>query len=518
MRSRASGRVASGILLSRITGLVRERVFAHYFGASPFADAWRAALRMPNVLQNLLAEGTLSASFIPVYAELVEEGRDEEGARFAGAVFGLLTLAAGGLAWAGIIFAPLLVAVFFGGFDPARYALTVDIVRILFPMTALFVISAWALGILNTHRRFFLPYVAPVGWNAAIIGAMWIGGEVWDLSGEALVRVLAWGALIGGGIQCALQLPSALRLLGEFRPSLSRDVYGVGEAIRNFVPVVAARGVVNLGSWLDFTLAAYLVSGAVASLGYAQTLYLLPISLFGMSVAASELPELSRGRRCEASLLGGEVSAGMGRVAYFLIPSALGYICLGNVITAAIYQTGAFGEAEVLVTWGVLAAYAIGMPASALSRLFSSAFYAARDTRTPARIAYVRVALSLGAGLALMLPLDRLAVGELRLGAAGLALGASLAAWVEFILLRRSLTRTMGSFGIGAGRLLRMGTAAVVASATGLFLLGRLPPGAPWLQALGTLVPFAGVYLILTALLGVRPPLGAFALRRSKAE
>ncbi len=473
---------------------------------------------MPNVLQNLLAEGTLSASFIPVYAELVEEGRDEEAARFAGAVFGLLTFAAGGLAWAGIVFAPLLVAVFFGGFDPARYALTVDLVRILFPMTALLVISAWALGILNTHRRFFLPYVAPVGWNAAIIGAMWIGGAGWGLSGDALVRILAWGALIGGGVQCGVQLPSALRLLGAFRPSLSPKVLGVREAFQNFVPVVAARGVVNLGSWLDFTLAAYLASGAVASLGYAQTLYLLPISLFGMSVAASELPELSRGRGREAALLGGEVSAGMGRVAYFLIPSAVGYICLGNVITAAVYQTGAFGEPEVRLTWAVLAAYAIGMPASALSRLLSSAFYAARDTRTPARIAYVRVVLSLAAGLALMLPLDGVAVGELRFGAAGLALGASLAAWVEFLLLRHSLAGTVGSFGIGAGRLLRMGTGALAASATGLLLLGRLPAGAPWLQALGTIAPFAGVYFLLTALLGVRPPLGALVPWRSKAD
>ncbi|MDE0082286.1 MAG: murein biosynthesis integral membrane protein MurJ [Gammaproteobacteria bacterium] len=514
-RSGASLRVGAGILLSRIAGLVRERVFAHYFGASPFADAWRAALRMPNVLQNLLAEGTLSASFIPVYAELVEAGRDKEAARFAGAVFGLLTVAAGVLAGAGIVLAPVLVAVFFGGFDPDRYLLTVDIVRILFPMTALLVISAWALGILNTHRRFFLPYVAPVGWNGAIIGAMWIGGAGFDLSGDALVRMLAWGALVGGGVQCGLQLPLALRLLGEFRPSISPDVHGVREAVRNWLPVVASRGVVNLGSWLDFTLAAYLATGAVATLGYAQTLYLLPIALFGMSVAASELPELARGRGRGIAQLGEEVTGGMRRVAYFLIPSALGYISIGHVITAAIYQTGAFGEAEVRVTWAVLAAYAIGMPASALSRLLSSAFFAVRNTRTPARVAYLRVALSLAVGGALMFPLDSVAVEELRLGAAGLALGASVAAWVEYFLLRRYLRRTLGPFGIGAGHLFRMGTGALAASVVGLLLAGLLPFGAPWLRALGTLAPFGGVYLLLTALIGVRPPLGAQIFRRT---
>lgn len=493
-------------------------MFAHYFGASPFADAWRAALRMPNVLQNLLSEGTLSASFIPIYAQLVEEGREEEGARFAGAAFGLLTLTAGALALAGIVLAPVLVGVFFDGFDPERRALTVDLVRVLFPMTALLVISAWSLGILNTHRRFFLPYVAPVGWNAAIIGAMLVGALGWGLSGEALARILAWGALIGGGVQSGVQLPFALRLLKEFRPSLSREVHGVREAIRNFVPVVAARGAVNLGSWLDFTLAAYLATGAVASLGYAQTLYLLPISLFGMSVAAAELPELSRGRQRQASVLGEEVSAGMQRVAYFLIPSALGYIFLGNVITAAIYQTGAFGGPEVRVTWAVLAAYALGMPASALSRLLSSAFYAMRDTRTPARIAYVRVALALGAGLAMMFPLDRLAVGELRLGATGLALGASLAAWLELLLLRRSLRRSIGLPGVGGSRLVRMGTAGVAATGSGLLVLDWLPTSVPWLQALGTLAPFVGVYLVATIALRVAQPLRELPPWRSRAE
>lgn len=510
-RLRASARVAAGIFLSRITGLVRERVFAHYFGASSFADAWRAALRMPNVLQNLLGEGTLSASFIPIYSELLEEGRHAEGARFAGAVFGLLTLAAGVLALLGIVLAPTLVAVFFDGFDPGRQTLTIDLVRILFPMTAMLVISAWALGILNSHRRFFLPYVAPVAWNASIIAAMTAGALGWGLAGEALARVLAWGALVGGGLQLGVQLPSALRLLGEFRPSLSLQVHRVQEAIRNFIPVVAARGAVNLGGWLDFTLAAYLATGAVASLGYAQTLYLLPISLFGMSVAASELPELSRDCKRGTATIQGDVSVAMERVVYFLIPSALAYVFLGNVITSALYQTGAFGASEVRVTWAVLAGYAVGMPASAVSRLLSSAFYAVRDTRTPARIAYLRVVLSLGTGFALMLPLDRFAVGPLRLGAAGLALGASLAAWVELFLLRRALRRSIGAHGISGGRLLRMCAAGGLATGAGVSVLLLLPPLLhPWVLALGTLIPFGGVYLLTSALLGVSQPLRDF--------
>ena len=505
-RSRASARVSSGIFLSRISGLVRERIFAHYFGASPFADAWRAALRMPNVLQNLLGEGTLSASFIPVYSRLAEDGRHGDRARFAGAVFGLLTMTAGALAFLGIVSAPVLVGVFFDGFDAERQALTVDLVRILFPMTALLVISAWALGILNSHERFFLPYVAPVAWNAAIIVAMVTGAIWWGLSGEDLARVLAWGALIGGGLQLGVQLPSALRLLGEFRPSLSLEAFGVRQAIRDFVPVVAARGAVNLGGWLDFTLAAYLATGAVAFLGYAQTLYLLPISLFGMSVAASELPELSRART-GASALAAPVASAMHRVGYFLIPSTLAYIFLGGVITSALYETGEFGRSEVTVTWAVLAAYALGMPASAASRVLSSTFYALRDTRTPARIAYVRVVLSLGAGFALMFPMDGFTVDSLRLGASGLALGASIAAWTEFALLRRALQRSIGAHGMGGGRLVRLLLAGALGAGTGVLSLLIIPDVHPWLRALGTLVPFGSVYLMFTVLFGVSQPL-----------
>ena len=154
--------VAAGILLSRISGLIREGVFSKYFGTSGAADAFRAALRMPNVLQNLLGEGVLSASFIPVYSELLEQDRKEDAGRVAGAIFALLAAIAGALALIGLLLAPLIVQVFAYGFyearlEDGRYALTVALVRIIFPMTGVLVLSAWALGILNSHRRFFVP-------------------------------------------------------------------------------------------------------------------------------------------------------------------------------------------------------------------------------------------------------------------------------------------------------------------------------------------------------------------------
>ncbi|HEX6864497.1 MAG TPA: lipid II flippase MurJ, partial [Thermoanaerobaculia bacterium] len=308
-RSGGAAAVALGILSSRLIGLVREQVLARFFGVGPHADVFRAAMRAPNVLQNLLGEGTLSAAFIPIYSRMLEEGRREEAGRFAGAVFGLLLAAAATLSLLGVLLARPIVALLAAGFlqdrggAVDRYELTVAAVRIIFPMTGVLVLSAWALGVLNSHRRFLLSYFAPVLWNAAIIGALiWVGGlrdaETFSLAAlDRLLFAACWGALLGGLLQFLVQLPVVAREMRGFRLSLSTRVPGVRQALAAFGPVVAGRGVVQLASYLDLFLAALLAQGAVSALGYGQTLYTLPISLFGMSVAAAELPEMARLRR-----------------------------------------------------------------------------------------------------------------------------------------------------------------------------------------------------------------------------
>jgi len=505
---RAAGRVGAGIFLSRIFGYLRDRAIAHYFGASDLADAFRAALRLPNVLQNLLGEGTLSASLIPVYAEFLEQGREEDAGRFAGAALGILTMVAATLALLGIVLAPVLVAVFFGAWDPSKQAITVTLVRIMFPMTGILVVSAWALGILNSHRRFFVSYVAPAFWNIAMITALVGGATLLGLGPRHLVVALAWGALAGGFLQLAVQIPFVRPLLRGFRLSLGRGVAGVAEAVHNFWPVVAARGVVNLVGWIDIILAARLASGGVAVLAYAQSIYMLPISLFGMSVAASELPELSRMRSEAIEDLAARVSAALRGTAYFVIPSAVACLYLGDAIVGAIYQTGAFDVWDSLATWGVLAAFSLGIPATSSSRVLSSAFYALRDTRTPARIAYLRVSIASVTGLLLMFPLDHYAVGPRHLGATGLALGASLGAWIEYVLLRRALRARLGPYGAGGPALRRIWAAAAVAAAAGVSVQTLVAAGNPIVVGLETLLPAGVVYLAATAALGVGIPLG----------
>lgn len=525
--ARAAIWVGAGIFLSKVAGVIREVAFANYFGASAVADVWRIALRTPNVIQNLLGEGTLSASLIPVYAEFLEKGEDEEAGKFAGAALGILATVSFGLALLGILLAPFVVPLLFWSWDPWMQDLTVTIVQILFPMTAVLVVSAWALGILNSHRRFFVSYVAPVAWNLAIIGTLVGVGTYlgWDALGRdaELIVAMAWGALGGGVLQLLVQTPFLLPLLSHFRLSLGRGVAGVREAVHNFLPVVAARGVVNVSGWVDMILAHILVVGAPAMLGYAQTLYMLPISMFGMAIAASELPELSRKRQDVEGILVPRVREALERLAFLLIPSALAYLVLGEVFVAALFQRGEFGTDTTTATYLVLGAYALGLPASGSSRALSSAFYALRDTKSPAAIATGRVILSIVVGASLMLPLDRHGVGALRLGAAGLALGSAVGAWVEYFRLRKRLAAHIGPHGPRQGRVPRYLLAGGVAAAAGFgakrilgfsaepgFLPDLLGEGSFLLNpvaALGTALVFGVAYLGSASLLGVGMPL-----------
>src|ERR1700743_1508976 len=198
--------VSAGILLSRLIGLVRERVFAYYFGNSDAADAFRSAFKIPNFLQNLFGEGVLSASFIPVYARLRAEERHEEATGLAESIFAILFFITSLLTLVGVFATPLFIDAIAPGFQGEKRELTMRLVQILFPGAALLVISAWCLGILNSHRKFFLSYAAPVFWNVAIITSLlWKGGLV---SEARLAVVMCIGSVIGSGLQFAVQLPT----------------------------------------------------------------------------------------------------------------------------------------------------------------------------------------------------------------------------------------------------------------------------------------------------------------------
>ncbi len=496
--------VAAGILLSRIAGLVRERAFAHYFGNSDVADALKAAFRIPNLLQNLFGEGVLSASFIPVYARLLAEGDVAGARRVAGAVGAALTFAMSAFVLVGVVAAPLLVDVLAPGFDGDRRALTIVLVRVLFPGVALLVLSAWCLGILNSHRRFFLAYAAPVIWNAAIVATLLWAGRRSDAAGLAVW--VAWGAVIGSAAQLAVQLPRALRLAGRLPLAIARPDASVQTVFRNFVPAFVGRGVIQVSAYIDQLLASLLPLGAVAALGYAQTLYTLPVSLFGMSISAAELPFLSSelgASDAVAAALRARLTAAMRRVAFFIVPSAVVFVALGDVVTAAIYKTGRFGADDVRYVWGIVAGSAVGLLASTLARVFAATFYALRDTRTPMRIACVRLAATAVLGIAFAFPLPRLFGLEPRWGAAGLTLSAGLAGWIELVLLRRALERRIGRARLAPALLVRLWAAALASAALALAVergVGGLHPVAIAVAVLGS---YGAAYLAATRGLGV---------------
>lgn len=508
--------ITAGIFLSRIVGLVRERLVATCFGTGLHADVFGAALRMPNVLQNLLGEGTLSASFIPVYSELLEQGRTEEAGRVAGAMFALLLAVAGGISLLGVVLAPWLVTIFTPGFTGQRRELMIVLVRILFPMTGVLVLSAWALGILNSHRKFFIPYFAPVLWNAAIIGALVAFYRRVEL--DALLMAAGWGALLGGLLQFGFQLPWVLRLERNIRLNSGRGEPAFREAVRNAGPAILGRGVVQLSAYVDMVLASLLAVGAVARMRYAQTLYVLPLSLFAMSIAAAELPELARDRNSAISALRERAIAALSRASFYVVPSFVAFLLLGNVFVAGIYEAGAFSSADVKVVWLTLIAYSAGLLASTSTRIYQSAFFALRDTRTTARVAGLRVLTSALAGIALMLQFEPVTIGTMTipaglfgdirmdavpLGPIGLAFGASVGAWLEWALLRRSLVRRIGNIGVGGGHLARTFASALLAAVAGVGVSLLAKEVHPLPTALLVAAAFGAIYFTAARLFGL---------------
>jgi putative peptidoglycan lipid II flippase len=491
--------VAAGILLSRVLGLIRNRVFAHYFGTSAAADAFNAAFKIPNFLQNLFGEGVLSASFIPVYARLLAQEDKDEARRVAGAVGSLLALATAVIVLVGVLVTPVLVSIFTPGFDGEKREATIRLARVLFPGAGILVLSAWCLGVLNSHGRFFLSYSAPVLWNLAIIGTLVTFGN--DASGYRLAEIVAWGSVAGSLLQFGVQLPTVLKLLGGVMPSLRRGAEAVRTVIRNSIPVFVGRGVVQISAYVDTVIASLLPTGAVAGLSYAQVIYTLPVSLFGMSVSAAELPAMSSvtGDEAErAAHLRARLDGGLRQIAFFVVPSAVAFLALGDVVVGALYQTGAFTRGMTAYVWGILAGSALGLLASTWGRLYASTYYALHDTRTPLRFGLVRVALNIILGYLFAVPLPGKLGVDPRWGVAGLTLASGIAGWVEFVLLRRALDRRLGPTGAPLPFLVTLWGSAAAAAVAAWAVKLALQPRHPLVVALFSLGMYGLTYFAIT--------------------
>jgi putative peptidoglycan lipid II flippase len=489
--------VSGGILLSRIAGLLREAVVRGRLGLGVAGSAYSAALRVPNLLQNLLGEGVLSGSFIPVYSAMVDED-PKAGGRLAGAVASFLFLVTTGLVVLGVVFADAIGSVLLVGVGDETTDLAVELIRIMTPGVGLLVLSAWSLGVLNSHRKFFLAYASPVLWNATqiiVVSAAAVGVVDRDVA----VRV-AWAVTVGAGLQFLVQLPAVRRANAYIRPNLEFGTPAFHDFLRRLGPVILGRGSAQISAFVDLVLAGLLAISAIGALAAAQVLYLLPISLFAMSVAAAELPELSREN--DHLALERRLSSGLIRIGFFVSFTSVVYLFAGTRVVAAVYSIvprSTFGSDDIFVVALVLGGYTLGLMAVATSRLIQNVFYALGDTATPAGAAIYRFSISAVVAIAVMFQFEQLFVYDgvitgfdrllaplqplsqsirdssnapLRLGAVGLALGAAIGAWTEFWLLRRRLIERLGRRSLTNGNWKSL---VLPTAVSGLLLLLLLP-------------------------------------------
>jgi len=315
---------------------------------------------------------------------------------------------------------------------------------------------------------------------------------------QRLAVEVAWGSVAGAMLQIIVQLPQTLPLLGRLRLHFVKLRTEIRIVLNNLLPVVASRGVAQISGYIDNLLASLLPTGAVSALNYAQILYLLPVSLFGMSVAAAELPTMSRASAAEAEraadTLRARLNAGLRQISFMVVPSAAAFLVIGDVIVGLLFQSGEFTRDDALYVWGILAGSAVGLLAATMSRLYNSTFYALYDTRTPLRCALVRVGLTLVLGYACAISLPPLIGVERRWGVAGLTVSAGVAAWVEFALLRRNLNRRLGWTGVDRGYLARLWMMALTAAAAAVAVKYAVHAG-PRLTATAVIPVYGAVYL-----------------------
>ena len=542
-----SDQVAFGIVLSRIFGVLREALLGAFLGTGAAADAFRAALRIPNLLQNLLGEGVLSASFIPVYARLVDEGRDREAGALAGATAAFLTVLVTVLVSIGMLFAEPLARLLTPGFTDGgeRFALTVTLVRVVFPGVGLLVLSAWCLGVLNAHRQFFVSYVAPVFWNIAIIASL-LTAAIAGATETNIAYAAAIGTVLGAFLQFVSQLPRLRRMAKHLVFRLSFGVEDVREVFARFTTVVLGRGSVQIASYVELAIASLLAAGTLAALGYAQVLYLLPIGVFGMSVAAAELPELAARHAGSIHLAQRNVDRAFGRVAFFVAPSAVALIVAGDRIVALLYQGVRFTADDVRHVGIIVSLYGFALLAATSSRVLQSVFYAIGDVKSPAIFALLRVFTGLLVALLLIFPLDAWQIGVegitqvrdpsfgvspvaerasleslRRLGVMGLVAGSVAGAWLEYGLLKRRVARRGLAVRIGGDSRGPIVVAALLMAAVGVLLRLIVPfdqtgkfGGVPLLAIMGLTYVAVASYLKIVDAKRVTAAVGGLLRRR----
>jgi len=489
----AAAVVGAGTLASRILGFVRDMVVARAFGAGPVTDAFFVAFRLPNLLRRLLAEGALSSAFIPVFSEYLATRSRAELVRMFRAVSGSMVGALALATLVGVVGAPLVVRVMAPGFfaDPATGTLTVQLTRLMFPYLFFVGLAALAMGILNAHRHFLAPALAPVALNVAIIGAVLLVVPRLDQP----VFGLALGVLVGGLGQLGMQLPALAGRGMLVRPAMELRHPAVRRILHLMAPVAVGQSASHLNTLVNTVIASFLEGGSVSYLYYADRLVEFPLGVFGIAIATAVLPTLAeQAARRNPEAVRETLSFALRLAAFISVPAAIGLFVLREPIVRVLYERGEFGPVETAGTAAALGFYAVGLVGWASAKIGVQAFYALGDTRTPVKVAIGSMGLNSVLALALAVPLAH----------AGLALATSCAAMANALALAWLLRRRLGGAsapGARAGWLRIAGVSAALTVALALVAWLWPPPSsrlheAAWLGAMivGSAALYGGIH------------------------
>ncbi|MBL39580.1 MAG: murein biosynthesis integral membrane protein MurJ [Xanthomonadales bacterium] len=513
---------SSMTLISRLLGLVRDVVLARYFGASAATDAFFVAFKIPNFLRRLFAEGSFSLAFVPVLAEYRVRGDQAEMKSLVDATAGCLLAVLLGLTGLGMLAAPWVVSVFAPGFadDPYQQGLAAEMLRVTFPYLLFIALTALSGGILNTLGRFALPALTPALLNISLITA----AVVFSQHFSEPVKALAWGVLAAGILQLAIQLPALARhgLLPLPRPDFRH--LGVRRIMKLMIPTLFGSSVAQINLLLDVLIASLLVEASISWLYYGDRLMEFPLGMFGVALSVVILPTLSSlharaDRERFRSTMEWAVLLGL----VIGLPAAVGLAVLGGPTATTLFHYGEFSVGDVEMTALALGAYCIGLPAFIGVKILAPAFFSRQDTRTPVRIGIIALVVNMGLNIVFVCAITWHLAGEMLLddpwgalalnpGAhAGLALASSVSAWLNALLLWRSLARQ----GLAPAfpwrdlaRILVGGLTMVLA------LYWLVPPTADWLEmSLHVRVAWlsaavaggAGIYALALFVAGIRP-------------
>jgi putative peptidoglycan lipid II flippase len=506
---RESGRIArafsvlsSATMLSRVLGLVRDVVTASLFGAGGALDAFLVAFRLPNMLRSLFAEGSLTVAFVPVFVELEESEGAERANRFGRVALTLLAIILPIVVAVGVGAAPWIVRLVAMGFAESsdKYALTVELTRIVFPYIGLVSITAFLGGILNARGVFLYPALAPVALNVCIIiAALALAGVV-----EPAVASLAFGVLIGGCCQWALQIRPLRKTGFRFRFDFNFSDPALKKVFLLMGPAVFGVAVYQLNLVVSTFLASWLPDGSISYLYYAERLFQLPLGVFAVSVGVASLPSLSRlAAREDWTEFSDTLRAACRLLWFVIIPASVGLLLLAEPVVALLFQRGDFTAVDTVNTAAALRFYALALVPVATTRIIAQGFYAMKDTKTPVKGAAWALGVNLVASLIFMWPMKH----------AGLALATAISAGVNTLYLAHQYRKQTGSWPFSGLRsaLTRIFVSAVVMGAgvvVGLFVAPEAASGGMGFWGLFGFVGFsvvggAGVYAVVGRLAGL---------------